>query len=118
MKQSKFESFVLAQGKAGGGWLAGILALFVAFAVSKWSFILLEYLVICHLYGHAAWAGGLRIVNKHGGLSNGGYLVGWPYVIPFMGTFIVTAPLAIGSFLLFRYMGFRLRGRRWSDDGA
>jgi uncharacterized membrane protein YccF (DUF307 family) len=77
--------------------------------------VLLEYLVICHLYGHAAWAGGLRIVNKHGGLSNGDYLAGWSYLIPYMGTFIVTAPLAIGSFLLFRYIGFRRQGRRLSD---
>jgi hypothetical protein len=116
MKQSKFESFVLARKKEGGGWLAGILALFVAFAVSKWSFILLEYLVICRLYGHAAWSGGLRIVDNHGGLSNGDYLAGWSYIILYMGTFVVTAPLALGSFWLFRYIGFRLRGRRWGND--
>lgn len=118
MKQSRFESFVLAEGKVRGGWLAGILTLFVAFAVSKWSFVLLEYLVICHLYGHAAWAGGLRIVGGHGGLSNGDQLVGWSYVIPYFGSFVVTAPVALGSFLLFRYIGFRLRGRRWSNHAA
>lgn len=113
MKQSRFESFVSAEERTRGGWLAGILALFVAFALSKWSFVLLEYLVICRVYGHAAWEGGLRIVGNHGGLSNGDYLAGWSYVIPYFGTFVVTAPLALGSFLLFRYVGFRLRGRCW-----
>ena len=118
MKQSRFESFASAEEKVRGGWLAGILALFVAFALSKGLFVLLEYLVICHVYGHAAWASGLRIVGSHGGLSNGDYLAGWSYAIPYFGTFVVTAPLALGSFLLFRYLGFRLRGRRWEDHAA
>jgi hypothetical protein len=107
----KFSSFVQAADKIEGAWLAGILFVLVAMAVSKWTFTLLEYLVIYHLYGQAAWVDGLRIINKHGGLSNGDYLTGWSYLMPYLGSFILTAPIAIGSFYLFRYIGFRFRGR-------
>lgn len=110
----KLSSFSEDQGK-GGGLFAGIGSLLIALAVSKWAFALLECLVICNAYGHEAWASGLRVIDKWGGLSDGDYLTGWSSITLFMGTFVLTAPLTIGSFLLFRYIGFRIRGRRWSD---
>jgi hypothetical protein len=113
-KLLKFSSFVQTQEEERGGWLAGILALLVAFAVSKWTFILLEYFVICDVYGHEAWVHGLRVAHKSV-LSNGDVLSGWPWLILNFGTFVVTAPFFIGSFLLFRYIGFRLQRRRLSD---
>jgi hypothetical protein len=113
-KLLKFSSFVQTQEKERGGWLAGILALLVAFAVSKWTFALLQYFVICDIYGHEAWVHGLRVAHKSV-LSNGDVLSGWPWLILNLGTFVVTAPLCIGSFLLFRYIGFRLQGRRLSN---
>ena len=107
----KFASFSEAQNKEGG-LLAGIGALLVALAASKWSFALLEYLVISHTFGDEAWANGLRVIDEHGSLSNGDSLTGWSSITLFFGTFVLTAPLTLGAFILFRYVGFRIRGRR------
>jgi hypothetical protein len=118
---AKVSSFTQAQEKEGGGWLAGILALLVAMAVSKWSFMLLEYLVICYVYGRDAWLHGLRVVPagaRHGVFSNGDTLSGWPSLILNFGTFIAAAIFGLGSFLLFRYIGFRLQGKRLNDHAA
>jgi len=118
---AKVSSFTQAQAKEGGGWLAGILALLVAMAVSKWSFVLLEYLVICHVYGHDAWLHGLRVVPagaRHGVFSNGDALSGWPDLILNFGTFIAAAVFGLGSFVLFKYIGFRLQGKRLNDHAA
>jgi hypothetical protein len=98
-----------------GGWLAGILAVFVVFAVSNLSYKLLEYLVICHVYGPDAWAHGLRVISKQNGLSNGEFLAGWPAVILNLGTFFITAIIGLGSFVLFRNFGFWIRGRKLND---
>jgi hypothetical protein len=117
----KFSSFTQTQAKEGGGWLAGILALLVAMAVSKWSFMLLEYFVICHIYGRDAWLHGLRVVPagaRHGVFSNGDALSGWPALILNFGTFIAVAVFGLGSFLLFRYIGFRLQGKRLNDHAS
>jgi hypothetical protein len=114
----KNPTFAETQAKEGDGWLAAILALFVAFAVSNWTSKLLEYLVICHIYGRDAWLHGLRVVPagaRHGVFSNGDALSGWPTLILNFGTFIAVAVFGLGSFLLFRYIGFRLRGRRFNN---
>jgi hypothetical protein len=109
-------TFAEQQAQHRGGWLAAILALFVAFTVSNLISKLLEYFVICHVYGHEAWLHGLRLAHTAARapvLTNGDVLVGWPSLILNFGTFAVTAVFGLGSFLLFRYIGFRLRGRRW-----
>jgi hypothetical protein len=114
----KNPTFAEVQAKERGGWLAAMLALFVAFAVSKWTFVLLEYFVVCHIYGRDAWLHGLRVVPagaRHGVFSNGDALSGWPALILNFGTFIAIAVFGLGSFLLFRYIGFRLRGRRFNN---
>jgi hypothetical protein len=109
------EPFAKADETNSGGWIVGILALLVTFAVSKWAFALLEYLVICYLYGHTAWADGLRVTDKRGDLSNGDYLTGWSYITLYLGTCAFSVILGAGSFLLFGYIRFRLQGRRLSD---
>jgi hypothetical protein len=114
----KFSSFADASAKDRGGCLAAIPAVLVFLAVSKWAFTLLEYLLISHAYGYDAWAGGARVIDKRGGLSDGGSLSGAATIALYMVTFILSGTLMIGTFLLFRYIGYRLRGRRWSNSGA
>lgn len=96
------------------GWLTAIGVLLVTLAASNWIFRLLEYLVINHVYGHAAWVNGLRVVDKHGGLSNGDTLSGWPHVLVFFGTFVLVVPFFFGSYFSFSYLGLRWKGRRLS----
>ncbi|HZV36997.1 MAG TPA: hypothetical protein VFB72_20640 [Verrucomicrobiae bacterium] len=114
----KLISFSEAQAevKEGRIWrISGILTALVAFATFKWVFVLFEYIVICHTYGHDAWAHGLRVIShgtKNGIFSNGDSLDGWPEIILIFGTFVVTALICFNSFLLFRYVGFKLEGRR------
>ena len=72
-KMSKIESFVKILDEERGGWVAGIFLLLVAFAVFKWTFTLLEYLLICHVYGYEAWLHGLRVAHKSV-LTNGDVL--------------------------------------------
>jgi|ERR1035437_8720373 hypothetical protein len=113
VKLSKLGSYAQTLGESAR-WFTGIGALLVALAVSKWTFKLLEYLVITHVYGHGAWVHGLRVGHK-GNLSNGDVLSGWPSLILYMGTFVLTVPFFIGSVWLFSYIGLRLSGRRLSD---
>lgn len=112
---SKFESYSQTLSESAGIFTA-IGVLLVSFASSKLVFKLMQYLVINYAYGHAAWAGGLRVSDwKHGVLSNGDLLASWPYVFFYLGSFLLTLLPFFGSFLLFSYIGLRLRGRRLSD---
>jgi hypothetical protein len=112
---SKFESYSRTLSESAGIFTA-IGVLLVTFAASKLVFKLMQYLVINYLYGHAAWANGLRVSGwKHGVLSNGDSLAGWPYVFFYLGSFILTLLPFFGSFLLFSYIGLRLGGRRLRD---
>ena len=98
------------------GPFTGIGVLLVAFASSGLIFKLMQYLVINSAYGHAAWVSGLRISDwKHGVLSDGDALAGWPYIFFYSGGFILWGLFCIGSLFLFSYIGLRLRGRRLSD---
>lgn len=110
----KFETWSRMLEEERGGGFAAILAILVALAVSKWTFTLLEYLVVCHIYGHDAWVHGLRVAHKSV-LSNGDILSGWASLILNFGTFIATALCALGSYWFFRFVGFRMQGRRLSD---
>ena len=112
---SKLESYSQTLSKSTGIFTA-IGVLLVTFASSELVFKLMQYLIINYAYGHAAWAGGLRVSSwKHGILSNGDLLAGWPCVFFYLGSFLLTALPFFGSFLLFSYIGLRLRGRRLSD---
>lgn len=98
------------------GLLTGIGVLLVTFASSELVFKLMQYLVINYAYGHAAWVNGLRVTDwKHGVLSDGDFLSGWPYVAFYLGSFVLVLPFFFGSLFLFSYIGLRLRGRRLSD---
>jgi hypothetical protein len=98
------------------GLFTNIGFLLVAFASSKFIFELMQYLVINSAYGHAAWVSGLRVSDwRHGDLSDGDVLAGWPYVVFYLGGFILWGLFCIGSLFLFSYIGLRLRGRRLSD---
>ncbi|MDR3456864.1 MAG: hypothetical protein P4N60_05420 [Verrucomicrobiae bacterium] len=98
------------------GPFTAIGVVFVAFASSELIFELLQYLVINYAYGHAAWVHGLRVTDwKHGVLSDGDLLSGWPYMVLHLGLFVLWVPFVIGSGFLFSYIGLRLRGRRLSD---
>jgi hypothetical protein len=110
----KLARFAETQNDEGGGCLAGILTLFVFMALSNGMFALMEYLVVRCSYGSAAWAAGLRIINNKGDLSNGDVLTGWAFVAPYLGTFFLSAPIALSAYLSFRYVGYRLRGRKWN----
>jgi len=89
---------------------------FVAFASSELIFKLMQFLVINCAYGHAAWVSGLRVTDwKHGVLSDGDLLSGWPYVAFYLGGFVLWGLFSLGSLFLFSYIGLRLRGRRLSD---
>jgi hypothetical protein len=114
----RFSSFAEASAKNSGGCLAAIPALLVALAVSKWAYTFLEYLLISRAYGYDAWSIGVRVIDKRGGLSDGGSLSGMATIALYMVTFVLTGTLMIGTFLLFRYIGYRLRGRRWSNDAV
>jgi hypothetical protein len=88
---SKLESYSQTLSESAGIFTA-IGVLLVTFASSELVFKLMQYLVISYVYGHAAWAGGLRVSSwKHGVLSNGDLLAGWPYVFFYLGDFILTA---------------------------
>ena len=115
---ARLSSFAQAQ---EGGWIAATVTVLVALAVSKWTFVLLEYLLIRHTYGPDAWAQGLRVIPfgaKRGGFSNGDELSGWPELMLVFGTFAVTAVLCAASYLSLRYVGWRLKGRRLSNRAA
>jgi hypothetical protein len=110
----KLARFTETQSDERGGWLAAILTLFVFMAISNGMFALMEYVVVRCSYGSAAWAAGLRILDNKGNLSNGDVLTGWAFVAPYLGTFFLSAPIALFAYLSFRYMGYRLRGRKWN----
>jgi hypothetical protein len=112
---SKLESYSETL-SGSAGLFTGIGVLLVTLAASKWIFKLVEYLVINQVYGHTAWADGLRVTDgRHGILSNGDLLAGWPYVMFYMGIFVLILPFFFGSYFLFSYIGLRLRGRHLSD---
>src|SRR4051812_3046020 len=86
---SKLESYSQTLSESAG-CLTGIGVLLVTLAASQFVFQLAEYFVINHFYGHAAWVGGLRVIDgKHGTLSNGDFLTGWAHVAYYMGSFIL-----------------------------
>jgi hypothetical protein len=114
VKLSKLKSYAETLGESVG-FLSGIGAILVAVVVSTRSFGFFQYLVICHFYGHEAWANGLHFVSKWGDLSNGDVLSGWPCFAVYMGSVFVTFPSFLVSLWLFSYIGLRLRGRRLSD---
>ena len=114
MKLSKLESHLKTLSEAGG-CLAAIGTALVAMASSIWMFRLLEYVVIHQVYGDAAWLEGLRIVDKHGNLSNGDFLPAWAHITVSLGTFVLMIPFFFGSAALFGYVGLRLQGRRLND---
>lgn len=98
------------------GLFTGIGVLLVTFASSGLIFKLMQYLVIDYAYGHAAWVSGLRVTDwKHGVLSDGDSLSGWPYAAFYLGSFVLMAPFFLGSYFLFAYIGLRLRGRHLND---
>ena len=98
------------------GFFTYVGVLLVTLAASHFSFQATEYIVVNQVYGHAAWIDGLRIADgKHGVLSNGDYLSGWPYVVFYLGSFSTIAIFFCGSFFLFSYIGLRLHGRKLSD---
>jgi hypothetical protein len=114
LKLSKLESYSETLSESSGCF-TGIGVLVITLAASKWIFKLLEYLVINQVYGHAAWTDGLRVMDRHGGLSNGDFLSGWPLVMLYLGTFVLLLPFFFGSWFLFSYIGLRRKGRRLSD---
>ncbi len=112
---TKLEAYSTTLSESAGLFTC-IGALLVAFASSELIFKLMQYLVINSAYGHAAWVSGLRISDwKHGVLSDGDFLAGWPYVVFYLGGFALWGLFTMGSFFLFSYVGLRLRGRRLSD---
>ena len=114
MKLSKLKSYSATLAESSGCFTAvGSILVFVA--ASQWMYRLMEYVVINHLYGHAAWAEGLRVIDNKGNLSSGDFLVGWPLIALYLGSFVLTVPFFLGSSVLFSYVGLRLRGRRLSD---
>src|SRR3984957_11017209 len=114
MKLSKLDAYGQAIGRSAGCFTyIGVLV--VALVTLAQSFKLLEHLVLNHLYGPNAWANGLHVVDKHGTLSNGAVLSGWPHVIVYFGSFLGAALCFISSYFIFGYIGMRLKGRRPSD---
>jgi hypothetical protein len=114
MKLSKLNANMEMITKSAGCFtIIGVVL--VTFLSSNLMFKLAQYLAINAAYGHEAWQHGLHITGKGGQLSNGDTLSGWSYLIVYPGTFLLTIPFFFGSYLLFGYIGMRIRGRRPSD---
>ena len=80
-------------------------------AATKGVYRLLEYLILNHIYGQAAWDQGLRVIDRHGNLSNGDSLI-WCHMLLGFGTFILSIPFAVGTVFLFSYLEFLIKGGR------
>jgi hypothetical protein len=112
---TRFEAYSKTLSESAG-LFTKIGVVLVALASSKLIYKFMQFLVINYAYGHAAWVSGLRVTDwKHGVLSDGNLLSGWPYVTFYLGGFVLWGLFSIGSLFLFSYVGLRLRGRRLSD---
>src|SRR5262245_21070496 len=111
-----------------GGFLSAIACCLVFMAATNGVYRLLEHRIINHIYGQAAWDQGLRVIDKHGNLSNGDVLI-WSNILLTLGTFIVSALFAVGAAILFSYLKFLIKGgqvevtppkklRYWRELGA
>jgi hypothetical protein len=81
-------------------WIAAI------FWSTRLGFRIAERIVLPALYGDAAYASGLRVINKQGGLSNGGHLpAGLTFVMVLASFVCCTVPTVIGGGLLLIWAG-------------
>jgi hypothetical protein len=96
-----------------GGWPLGCLALlltFVGFPVvgeisSRVTYEIVQRPVLNSVYGPGSYAHGLRVVGKHGELSDGRRLPeGWNTVLA-IGTFVLTSPVIICYFASLKLLG-------------
>ena len=101
-----------------GMLVIGISSLFLSFRLA-------EYVYINAAYGREAWQGGLRVVNKQGGLSNGQSLTRKGELIVFGGNFLLTAFCFLGGGFAMTYLSMRMRGERleeqlakWDEENA
>lgn len=98
------------------GWpLIGVLI--ITIACSFWTYDLIRYAIINGVYGTDAWAGGLRVVDKHGHLSDGRVLSGFHRIVLNFGSFLLCAPVFVGSAFGLAYLNMRLHGKRFSEFG-
>ena len=114
VKLSKFGAYAQKLSDSAGLFTyVGVVLVFMS--ASTRIYHLVEYLLVCHAYGHEAWVNGLRVVNKYGELSDGGNLTGLSTATLMLAPFILMIPVIVGSFWLFSYIELRFRGRRLDD---
>jgi len=96
------------------GWpLLGVVVLTIA--ASFWTFDLVEYALLNAVYGADAWDAGLRVVDNKGRLSDGGRLSRFHHVVLHLGSFLLAAPVFVGSAFGLAYLNLRLHGKRLGD---
>ena len=93
------------------GCLGAIACALVFMTATNVVYRFLERVIISHDYGRSAWEQGLRVIDKRGNLSNGDSL-GWPYIVLMLGTFVLSASLAVGTAFLISYLTALLKKRR------
>jgi len=99
------------------GWpLLGVLV--ITIACSFGSYALVKYAIINGAYGTDAWDNGLRVVDKHGHLSDGRVLSGFLRAVLNFGSFLLCVPFFVGSAFGLAYLNMRLHGKRLSDFAA
>jgi hypothetical protein len=98
------------------GCLTMLVAVAAFYVSSRFMYLLAQFLYISAAYGRAAWDGGLRLVGKHGHLSNGADLAAWGNVVIGLGTYLLTVPVLAAVPLGLPYLTMRLRGERRAEQ--
>jgi len=98
------------------GFLPPLLAMVVLVVVSPFAYRLAQYLYIRSAYGAARWEHGLRVVDKHGHLSDGTTLSWLGQAAVYPGTFLLCLPVVCVAVYAFTYLAMRLRGERLGEQ--
>jgi hypothetical protein len=101
------------RGPEGPAWHLGCLALLLTFVgfpvVGEISFHvayqIVERPILNSIYGPGSYANGLRVVGKHGELSDGRQLPRGYNIVLGIGTFILMLPIVVAYFGILKLLG-------------
>jgi hypothetical protein len=93
------------------GWPI-VVVLLVTVSSSFWTYRLVEYVLIHQVYGSDAWNSGLRVVGKHGHLTDGRDLSDFHQFVLDFGSYLLSVPFFLGSAYGCAHMNRRMHAKR------
>jgi hypothetical protein len=100
------------------GWLPILGVVVITIGASFPMDRLAQSLYISAAYDRAAWDAGLRVIDKHGHLSNGDSLSGWGHFFVFGVGGLMTTPFFFGSAFGFTYASMKFHGEQLNEQLA